>query len=147
MHKHRLWQWWLSKNSTSDPVQPLNICDMTWNGRPSVLLRLFTAQWGLKMNIDGHYPETCFSSAATRLSCLGLQSQPEWRRKWVLRLKWHTDDNGTVLGRNILVPINSLIHLIRPSWSMAHSSEWIQVIRLELLPWNGNAPLGTKSSH
>ncbi len=48
------------------------------------------------------------------LSCLGPQSQPERRRKWVLKLKSHTDDNKTVLGRNILVQINSLIHLIRP---------------------------------
>ena len=45
---------------------------------------------------------------------LGPQSQLESRRKWVLKLKSHTDDNETVLGRNILVQINSLIHLIRP---------------------------------
>lgn len=30
---------------------------------------------------------------------------------------------------------------------MIHSFKWIQVIRLELLPWTGNAPLGTKSTH
>lgn len=49
------------------------------------------------------------------LSCLVPQSQPEQKGKWVLKLKSHTDDNKTVLGRNILVQINSLIHLIRPA--------------------------------
>lgn len=132
----------------------LNICDMPWNGRPSVLLWLFTAQWGLKMNtvIDvtvGSILSPAPTQQTSSLSRLGPQRQLEYRRrrKWVLKLKSHTDDNETVLGRNILVRINSLIHLIRPPWSITHSFEWIQVIRLELLPWNGNAPLGTKSTH
>lgn len=130
----------------------LNICDKPWNGRPSVLLWLFTAQLGLKMNtvIDVTINRILKHAATLQtppLSCHGPQTQWERKRKWVLKLKSHTDDNKTVLGRNILVQINSLIHLIRPPWSMSHSFEWIQVIRLELLPWNGNAPLGTKSTH
>lgn len=76
-----------------------------------------------------------------------LESRLQYRRKWISDLKSHTDDNETVLGRNILVQIDRRIHLIRPPWSMTHSFEWIQVIRLELLPWNGNASLGTKSTH
>lgn len=68
-------------------------------------------------------------------------------KKRELKLKSHSDDNETVLGRSILVQINSLIHLIRPFLINDLLLEWIQVIRLELLPWTGNAPLGTKSTH
>lgn len=120
----------------------LNICDRPWNGRPSVLLLLFTAQRGLKMN-------SVLLQPSTHHLCPDMVHKVSSNAggKWVFKLKSRTDDNETVLGRNILVQINSGIHLIRLTWSMTHSFEWIQVIRLNLLPWNGNASLGTKSTH
>lgn len=102
-------------------------------------------------------PQSVYAVLRGVTECLGwgIAFCPAWvlrvglgrGRKWALELKSPADDNVTVLGRNILVQINSVIHLIRLPWSMTHSFEWIQVIILELLPWNGNAPLGTKSTH
>lgn len=120
----------------------LNICDRLWNGRPSVLLLLFTAQWGLKMNSVPVRPRTHRFCPDT-VHKVGRRAGG----KWMFRPKSRSDDMEIVLGRNIHVWINSSIHLIRPRWSMSLSSEWIQVIKLELLPRNGNASLATESSH
>lgn len=54
----------------------------------------------------GHYPES-YSNAANINANAGPQSHPERTGNS------HTDDNDTVLGRNILEQIDSLIHLIR----------------------------------
>lgn len=83
---------------------------------------------------------------ALPLSIHSQLSNAKWTTKWALKFKSHTDDNKSVL-RHIFVEINMLFHCIRHKWSMTHFLEWIQVIKLELLPSNGSTPLGTKRTH
>lgn len=116
------------------------------NVKPLVLLRHFTKVWTwilFEMTADRGS-----RTLQTPLShCPPTKGDVRQKKKKSFNLKSHSDDSRTVLGGSIPVPINNLIRWIRPSWSMIHSFKWIQVIRLELLPWTGNAPSGTKSTH
>lgn len=144
-------QWCLMDNSTSNRVEPsTSVTRLEMGSHLFYYDFLFTAHWGQNMNKDIDVTIDKSPTLTWETShpvSPGLQSQLEWRRQPEFKLKSHSDDNETVLGRSILVQINSLIHLIRPFWSMTHYSEYIQVIRLELLPCTGNAPLGCKSTH
>lgn len=102
---------------------------------------LMKVHWSPNIN-----PQQCDHWPRYNTSAL-LSHHKSWCNEGGVKLKSRGDDSGTVLERSILVPINKRIRWIRPSWSMMHSFKWIQVIRLELLPWTGNAPLGTKSTH
>lgn len=151
MYQYGQRQRWPSNNSIGDPLRP-PASVMPGNGEAICCIMTFFSQlidartWKPSLT----WPLTRVQPAKHHLSpALASQSQPDRGDGTGGRgeLKSRSDDNETVLGRGILVRINSLIHLIRLFWSMTHPLEWIQVIKLELLPWTGNPPLGTKGTH